>query len=208
MRRGILFSAIIALALAISIACQNDEPSEDVPDESATPTETEEPTPTEPEDEEATATLEPTESPAATEAPENTPIPDAPGAVDFREVGRFPTAYIERWQANGIVTDCQGVGPVQAYERWEIHYRMADEDIRPAAEILNHLLSNLVANGWTLNSSNPFSIMVYKGTDPGELHYNDCNPAGQTDWVYVGVNSDTSGIHVVQVVMPQGSNPY
>jgi len=85
---------------------------------------------------------------------------------------------------------------------------MPEEHIKPAAEILNHLLGNLVANGWSVNSSTLFSIMMQRGADPGQIQYSDCNPAGQTDWVFVTVNSDTSGMYVVQVIMPQGSNPY
>jgi hypothetical protein len=148
-------------------------------------------------------TASPTPSPWAPTAPL-----DAAGSRDFRDVQRLPNSYIEIWGAGRTIIDCQGEGPIPVYERFEIDYRLPEVEIVPAAQILTFLVDRLLQSGWSVSRSDGFNAMLYRGVNLGSLSYADCNPAGQTDWVSVTVQSDTAGIYTVQLVLPQGIDPY
>ena len=154
------------------------------------------------------ATTPLTASPTISSRPTPTSPLDAAGSRDFRDVQRLPNSYIELWGGGRTIIDCRGKGPIPAYERFETHYRLPEAEIVPAVQILNFMVDKLVESGWAVSRSDGFSTMLYRGVNPGSLSYSDCNPAGQTEWVAVRVQSDTAGSYTVQRVLPQGMDPY
>jgi hypothetical protein len=85
---------------------------------------------------------------------------------------------------------------------------MPSKAIEPASHILAFVVGHLTATGWSVSRSDAFSVMLYRGSNPRSLSYTDCNPSGLTDWVNVVVQSDTAGTYTVQLVLPQGVDPY
>ncbi len=163
----------------------------------------------------ATPTVRPTSTPVPTRQPNLTtspglepPLFDAPGSKDFRDVGRYPNSFIQRWGGTAVVNDCGGVGPVPAYVRFEIEYDSSPGAVDQRVEILNYFVDRLTPNGWVVHRSDAFSLMLYRGTDPGPYQYYECNPAGQTEWISIVLPGVKPGLYTVQLVVPQGANPY